>query len=72
MARQNTYYEEVICSGLGRYIQKEYLKAMYELGDVPHQSIHEMGWEDVSLRTFLVTCAQDAPLVSFKLVPFSL
>lgn len=71
MARRNTYYEEVICSGLGRYIQKEYLKATDELGDVFCQGLREVMRGRVHLRQAINICIKDAPLVSFKPAPFN-
>jgi hypothetical protein len=63
-ARDKDYFEEIISSGFGKYIQREYIKAIKKLGATPHQHINYVMWERVGKREFLKICLSDAPLVS--------
>jgi hypothetical protein len=62
-ARNTLYNEEIITSGLGKYIQKEYQKALDGLGDMSHRSIYTIRWERVGLKDFINICLRDTALV---------
>jgi len=64
-AQDKTFFEEIISSGLGRYLQTEYHKAMEQLGETPYGHIYQILWEERSLWKDAVNVAlQDASLVS--------
>lgn len=64
-AQDKTFFEEIISSGLGRYLQTEYHKAMGQLGETPYGHIYQILWEERSLWKDAINIGlQDASLVS--------
>ncbi|PVF98309.1 P-loop containing nucleoside triphosphate hydrolase protein [Serendipita vermifera] len=53
-ARNKSFFEEIISSGLGQYIQKEYNTAMEALGDTPYRHFYTIMWNERNLWKDLV------------------
>ncbi|KIM29074.1 hypothetical protein M408DRAFT_127791 [Serendipita vermifera MAFF 305830] len=67
-AQDKTFFEEIISSGLGRYLQTEYHKAMDQLGETPYGHIYQILWEERSLWKDAINIGlQDASLVYYLL-----
>lgn len=64
-ARGKEFFEEIVSSGLGRYLQTEYHKAIEELGETPYGHVYRILWDERSLlKDFVSTTLEDASLVS--------
>jgi hypothetical protein len=58
--------EEVITSGVAKYLQKEYRKAADSLENTSRQEVHSISWEHWDLQILLERWLADIPLVRFS------
>lgn len=65
-AQDKTYFEEIISSGLGVYLQREYHKAMDGLGTVSHSHVYRVLWDERGPWKDLINVAlQDVSLIYY-------
>lgn len=61
------FFEEILSSGMGRYLHEEYHKAMDSLGNVPYGNVYSVLWENRGPWKDLVNILlHDASLVSLS------